>query len=224
MQRECPSWLYPVTTGATTIWERWDSLRPDGSVNPGQMTSFNHYALGAVADWLHRTVGGLAPATPGYRHLDVRPHPGGGLTHARAQHVTPYGLAECMWRIEGGQIEVVVVVPPNATASITLPGDDTKPIKVGSGRHHWTYSYSVERIRHPHSLNNTISEFIDDPEAWTMVLTTIRQHMPGFAGHMDIGTIMLDNSNMTLEQMLFLLPHTDELRTALEAELAALER
>jgi alpha-L-rhamnosidase len=140
-QRECPSWLYPVTMGATTIWERWDCLLPDGSVNPGEMTSFNHYALGAVADWLHRRVGGLAPAAPGYRQLDVRPRPGGGLTRARAQHITPYGLAECAWNIEGGQIEVVVVVPPNATASITLPGDDAKPIEVGSGTHRWSYPY-----------------------------------------------------------------------------------
>jgi alpha-L-rhamnosidase len=140
-QRECPSWLYPVTMGATTIWERWDSLLPDGSVNPGEMTSFNHYALGAVADWLHRRVGGLAPAAPGYRQLDVRPRPGGGLTRARAQHITPYGLAECAWTIEGGQTEVVVVVPPNATASITLPGDDAKPINVGSGTHRWSYPY-----------------------------------------------------------------------------------
>jgi alpha-L-rhamnosidase len=64
LQRECPSWLYSVTMGATTVWERWDSMLPDGSINPGEMTSFNHYALGAVADWLHRTVAGLAPAAP----------------------------------------------------------------------------------------------------------------------------------------------------------------
>ena len=60
-QTGCPSWLYPVTMGATTVWERWDSMLPDGSVNPGQMTSFNHYAFGAVADWMHRVIGGLAP-------------------------------------------------------------------------------------------------------------------------------------------------------------------
>ena len=90
-QRECPSWLYPVTMGATTIWERWDSMLPDGSINPGEMTSFNHYALGAVADWMHRTVAGLAPAEPGYRVLRVAPRPGGGLTHASARHETPYG-------------------------------------------------------------------------------------------------------------------------------------
>jgi alpha-L-rhamnosidase len=81
-QRECPSWLYPVTMGATTIWERWDSMLPDGAINPGEMTSFNHYALGAVADWMQRTIGGLAPAEPGYRRLEIRPRPGGALTHA----------------------------------------------------------------------------------------------------------------------------------------------
>jgi len=94
MQRECPSWLYPVTMGATTVWERWDSMLPDGRVNPGEMTSFNHYALGAVADWLHRTVAGLAPGAPGYRRLVVAPRPGGGLTHAAASHETPYGRAD----------------------------------------------------------------------------------------------------------------------------------
>ena len=65
LQRECPSWLYPVTMGATTVWERWDSMLPDGTINPGEMTSFNHYALGAVADWMHRTIGGIAPARTG---------------------------------------------------------------------------------------------------------------------------------------------------------------
>ena len=75
LQRECPSWLYPVTMGATTIWERWDSMLPDGSINPGEMTSFNHYALGAVADWMHRTMGGLAPAEPGYRRIGDPPTP-----------------------------------------------------------------------------------------------------------------------------------------------------
>ena len=63
LQTECPSWLYPVTMDATTIWERWDSMLPDGTINPGEMTSFNHYALGAVADWMHRTIGGIAPAS-----------------------------------------------------------------------------------------------------------------------------------------------------------------
>ena len=82
LQTECPSWLYPVTMGATTIWERWDSMLPDGTINPGQMTSFNHYALGAVADWMHRTIGGIAPLEPGLREVLVAPQPGGGITWA----------------------------------------------------------------------------------------------------------------------------------------------
>jgi alpha-L-rhamnosidase len=220
-QRECPSWLYPVTMGATTIWERWDSLRPDGSVNPGQMTSFNHYALGAVADWLHRTVGGLAPAAPGYRHLEIRPHPGDGLTHARTRHLTPYGLAECAWTMEAEQIEVVVVVPPNATASVTLPGGNATPIEVGSGTHRWSYPYHVKSARHPRSLDSTISEFLDDPQAWTTVLTTMHRYIPELA-RVEVG--LRSSSDIPLRQAVSILPHADELSTALEAELAALGR
>ena len=83
--------------GATTIWERWDSMLPDGSINPGEMTSFNHYAFGAVADWMHRSVGGLAPLEPGYRRILVAPQPGGGLTWAEA---TPRDAA----RTRGGAV------------------------------------------------------------------------------------------------------------------------
>jgi alpha-L-rhamnosidase len=140
LQTACPSWLYPVTMGATTIWERWDSLLPDGSVNPGQMTSFNHYALGAVADWLHRTVAGLAPAAPGYRRIAIRPLPGGGLTWARARHLTPYGPAECAWRVDGDGITVEAEIPPGVTAEVALPWQPAATFHVGPGRHRWTGS------------------------------------------------------------------------------------
>ena len=147
MQRECPSWLYPVTMGATTIWERWDSMLPDGTVNPGEMTSFNHYALGAVADWLHRTVAGWRPPRPATPAGDA-PAPGGGLTHARAAARTPYGLAACSWALEDGQIAVEVVVPPNTTAEVVLPGGDGQEITVGSGTHRWSYPYPVSDMEH----------------------------------------------------------------------------
>ncbi|NUP41070.1 MAG: family 78 glycoside hydrolase catalytic domain, partial [Streptomyces sp.] len=113
LEEGCPSWLYPVSMGATTVWERWDSMLPDGSINPGEMTSFNHYALGAVADWLHRTVAGLEAAEPGWRRLRIAPVPGGDLTFAKAAHDTPYGRAEAGWRIEDGTLVVEVLVPPN---------------------------------------------------------------------------------------------------------------
>jgi alpha-L-rhamnosidase len=222
-QRDCPSWLYPVTMGATTTWERWDSLRPGGSVNPNQMTSFNHYAFGAVADWLHRTVGGIAPAAPGYRHIAVQPHPGGGLTYTRIRHLTPYGLAESAWTIEEEQIEVVVVVPPNVTASVTLSASDGQPMEVGTGTHRWLYPYHVKRMYHPLSLDSKMSEFIDDSEAWARVLKVMHQYMPQLASHMDVGSIIQGDDTMTLGQMLSLLPRGDDLLPTLEAALAALE-
>jgi alpha-L-rhamnosidase len=187
MQQDCPSWLFAVTMGATTIWERWDSLLPNGSINPGEMTSFNHYAFGAIADWLHRTVGGLAPAEPGYRRIEFRPRPGGGLTHARVRHKTPYGMAECAWSIEAGEIGVQVVVPPNTTAVVVLPGSDTAPVEVGSGRHTWSFSYRApELARASLTIDSTLGEIIADPEAWAAVLPAIRANMPGYAGG-DIG-------------------------------------
>ncbi|GGM37976.1 family 78 glycoside hydrolase catalytic domain [Promicromonospora citrea] len=131
-----PSWLYPVTMGATTIWERWDSMLEDGTINPGEMTSFNHYALGAVADWLHRTVAGLAPAEPGYRTILVAPRPIAGLDHAEAALDTPYGRARVAWRRTGDDVVVEADVPPNARAVVRLPGAPQET--VGSGRHAWT--------------------------------------------------------------------------------------
>ena len=132
-QKDCPSWLYPVTMGATTIWERWDSMLPDGSINPGEMTSFNHYALGAVADWMHRVIGGLAPGAPGYQVINVAPRPGGGVAWARTAHLTPYGRAAVSWRRADGNLAVDVTVPAGTTAVVTLPG--TAPAEAGPGRH-----------------------------------------------------------------------------------------
>ncbi|MDO7880721.1 glycoside hydrolase family 78 protein [Salinibacterium soli] len=133
LEEECPSWLYAVKKGATTVWERWDSLLPDDTVNPGTMTSFNHYALGSVADWLHRVVAGIAPAAPGYRSIRFAPQPGGGLTSASAAHETPYGRASIDWRIADGVLSVDVVVPTGADAVVELPG--AEPVAVGSGIH-----------------------------------------------------------------------------------------
>lgn len=138
-QKDCPSWLYPVTMGATTIWERWDSMLPDGSINPGEMTSFNHYAFGAIADWMHRVIGGLAPGAPGYRVINVAPRPGGGVAWARTAHLTPYGRAGVSWRRTDGRLTVEVAVPVGTTAVVMLPG--TAPAEVGPGRHEFDAAY-----------------------------------------------------------------------------------
>jgi len=164
LERGCPSWLYPVSMGATTIWERWDSMLPDGSVNPGEMVSFNHYALGAVADWLHRVVAGLAPAAPGYRQLLVRPVPGGGLTSASARLDTPYGVASVAWRLAGGRFTLDVEVPFGVGATVHLPGDAT-PHRVRHGRHHWAVADPTARPR-PVGL---VRDVFDDATLWAVV-------------------------------------------------------
>ncbi len=121
--------------GATTIWERWDSMLPDGAINPGDMTSFNHYALGAVADWMHRTIAGLAPTAPGYRRILVAPRPGGGLSHAATAHETPYGRAAVAWRRSDDVLTVDVAVPAGTTALLRLPGEGWEDVEVGPGAH-----------------------------------------------------------------------------------------
>lgn len=131
MERECPSWLYMVDQGATTIWERWDSQMPDGTVNPGRMTSFNHYALGSVADWMHRVIAGLEPTSPGYRTIRFAPRPGGGLTSASAVHETPYGRAAIAWTLTDGVLRVEVEVPTGVVARVELPGGTTREVRSG---------------------------------------------------------------------------------------------
>lgn len=137
LQTKVPSWLYQVVQNATTTWERWDSLLEDGSVNPGSMTSFNHYAFGAVADWIHGVVGGLRPKEAGWRVAEVRPVPGGGITSAETRYVSGYGEFKVSWAVtEGEGFSLTVTVPPNAKAEVTVPGGETKV--VGSGTHEFT--------------------------------------------------------------------------------------
>ena len=142
VQTECPSFLYPVTMGATTIWERWDAILPNGELHRTGMTSLNHYALGAMADWVHRVVGGLAAAAPGWTRILMAPQPGGGLTHARTSHVTPFGPASVAWKILDGTLTVTVVVPEGTTADVRLPDHpEGLALTVGAGEHRWSYAY-----------------------------------------------------------------------------------
>lgn len=140
LEEGCPSWLYPVSMGATTIWERWDSMLPDGSINPGEMTSFNHYALGSVSNWLHTTVGGLSPIEPGWKRFLVRPIPGGTITSAKLSFHCPSGLITLVWAMSLPDKTLVgrVTVPPNTTAIIK--GPDRSRV-VGSGEH--TFEWTV---------------------------------------------------------------------------------
>lgn len=123
LQTDYPSWLYQVTLGATTIWEHWDGIKEDGSFWSKDMNSFNHYAYGAIGDFLYRCVAGIEQmeAYPGYKQFLIQPHPGGGLTSAAAGLESMYGEIRSEWTIDSGKIELVTVVPPNTSATVLLP-------------------------------------------------------------------------------------------------------
>ncbi|KAL4789747.1 bacterial alpha-L-rhamnosidase domain protein [Aspergillus venezuelensis] len=146
-----PSWLYPISMGATTSWERWDSMLPDGSINRGEMTSFNHYAFGAVSKFLIERLAGLQRVSPGWKYSRVAPMLGGGFTSASASHITPYGVISCRWIIEEDDTDsellkftLEVLVPSMALMEVFVPSTDgSKNHVVGSGQ--WTYTSFVRK-------------------------------------------------------------------------------
>ncbi len=149
LQTSCPSWLYAVKAGATTIWERWDALREDGTVNvselsgrktdeetSGGMVSFNHYANGAVGDWLYRRVLGIEPISGGYKKFRIMPIPGGNLTYAKGCLMTPFGRIQSEWKIENNIFMIEVEIPVSTTYFLTLP--DGNRVKLYSGKYHYS--------------------------------------------------------------------------------------
>ena len=132
-RKEYPSWLYPVTQGATTIWERWDGQKPDGSFQDVGMNSFNHYAYGAIGDWMYSVVAGLEidESAPGYKHILIAPRPGGGLTSASTSVESVYGLVASGWEIADGKMTLKIEVPTNTTATVRVPGAKLEEVSEG---------------------------------------------------------------------------------------------
>jgi alpha-L-rhamnosidase len=170
MKESYPSWLYPVKKGATTIWERWDGIKKDGSFEDPGMNSFNHYAYGAIGDWMYRVIAGINTdeTAPGFHKIIIAPHPGGKLTSAQGELETLYGKLRSAWTIDNGIFTLDVVVPPNTTAQIILPSvsdqitetgldintqkeitdinkvGDNEQLSVGSGSYHFVYTLKVK--------------------------------------------------------------------------------
>ena len=119
-----PSWLYPIKRGATTIWERWDGIKPDSTFQDAGMNSFNHYAYGAIGDWMYRVVAGIEidPENPGYKHVLIQPRPGKDLSYVRSSIESMYGTIASYWELEAGRFKLTVRIPPNTSATVRLPG------------------------------------------------------------------------------------------------------
>ena len=197
-----------MTQGATTIWERWDGLKPDGSFQDAGMNSFNHYAYGAIGEWMYRVVAGLEvdPAEPGYKHVLVQPQPGGGLTSAEARLETLYGEAASGWTVADGKATVSATVPPNTHGTVRLPAatlagvsesggpvsaapgvkraaqeGDAVVVEVGSGSYRFAYDGAAlaARINPPARFSTRTT--IGDLLANPQARAVVEKRLPGFS-------------------------------------------
>ncbi len=131
LQESCPGWLYQVKMGATTVWERWDSIREDGSIPDNGMNSLNHYAYGSIGDWLYRSAVGIQEAAPGYKRIVVKPHTGGNFENMEASTITPYGRVSAAWKASENVLkELAVEIPFNTTAEIYVPASNIDAVSV----------------------------------------------------------------------------------------------
>jgi len=131
LQETYPSWLYPVKMGATTIWERWDGQKTDSTFQDPGMNSFNHYAYGAIGDWMYRVSAGIETMGPGYKHIIIQPHPSKRLNYAKASFESSYGTILSGWERKEGKVIYKIKIPVNTTATVVLPGNDITKVTEG---------------------------------------------------------------------------------------------
>ncbi|MFA7691289.1 MAG: family 78 glycoside hydrolase catalytic domain [Candidatus Hydrogenedentales bacterium] len=131
MNTDYPSWLFQVIQGATTMWERWNGWTPDEGFSDSRMNSFNHYAFGAVGEWLYSRIAGIRLETPGFKRIRIEPVPGGGLTNASMLYQSIRGTILSSWRIEDGQFFLDVDIPANTTATVRIPTSDADGVMEG---------------------------------------------------------------------------------------------
>lgn len=154
-----PSWLYAVNMGATTIWERWNGLFPDGTPHDPAMNSFNHYAYGAVGDFLYRQVAGLNEGAPGYKKIVIKPKLTKNIESASAEYESVYGKIVCGYECKNGTIKIFAEIPCNTSATICLPETDKK-ISVGSGHYQYEYATSTDLTPKRFSLESTFGRIV----------------------------------------------------------------
>jgi alpha-L-rhamnosidase len=198
MKEDYPSWLNCVNLGATTIWERWDSMKADGSFDESGMNSFNHYAYGAIGNWMVQKLGGLNIVEPGYKKSRIAPMPIKGITRAAAELDTPYGKLSCAWDCRDGQLYVDIAVPANTTAEVTLP-DKNETFTLGSGSYHYEYPTELLLEKERYSMDSTMGEILQNP----LSLPMLEKHIPGFASNPMIGMA----HGMTLTSMAPMMPN-----------------
>lgn len=176
MKEDYPSWLYAVNMGATTIWERWNSIMPDGSFDVSGMNSLNHYAYGSIGDWMYRKVTGVSQLKPGYKKFKVQPMFVKGIEEAGVTFESIYGQIESKWSCKDGKICGYVKVPVNTTAEIHLP-EKEEVLTVGSGVYEYEYETTTNLTYERFSMDSTMGEILAQPLAVEM----FNRMVPGMA-------------------------------------------
>lgn len=212
LETQAPSFVDPVLRGATTVWERWDAILPDGTVNPSGMTSLNHYALGAIANWMHTVIGGIQATCPGYRTMRIAPELGGDLTRARAAHDTVRGRVSVEWERQGDDLTLQVTIPEGSSAVVELPQHPKRAEHtVFAGRHEWTYPL----VRPPEALglDSTIERLAAREAILTSITRILQDYLPP---HLDAEQLLDNSRPLPLSALLNELPGvTDQVRREL---------
>lgn len=208
-----PSWLYSVNMGATTIWERWNSVGEDGTISPTGMNSLNHYAYGSVMEFVYAYVAGIRQAEPGFKKAVIAPYPDVRIPFVKARYDSVNGTYICNWKMESdGKFTVHVEVPFNCSALVMLPGYDQKQMTLEAGKYDFSYEPEFD-FRKPYSRNTTLARIAKDPQA----LEILGKYAPPLAGiAMSGDPEMGANSLEELRHMGFLPFDPAQLKIAIE--------
>lgn len=160
LKEDIPGWFYAVKRGATTIWERWNSILENGDFDTSGMNSLNHYAYGSIGSWLYEKVAGIRPAAPGYKKILIQPTLTKGMTEVEASYESVYGTIRSAWTCRGGRIAVDVEIPANTMAVLRLP-EREEEMEVGSGRYHYEYETETSLEVLKYNLESTLGELVN---------------------------------------------------------------
>jgi alpha-L-rhamnosidase len=213
LKEDYPSWLYAVKRGATTIWERWNSIMPDGSFDESGMNSLNHYAYGSIGDWMYEKLAGINPAKPGYKEIRIQPRFIKGITSVDASFDSVYGVIRSAWSCKEGKIVIDVTIPANTTAQIVLP-EKEEVLEVGSGYWHYEYDTDTELELDRFTMDMTLGALIQEP----LAVELFDQYIPGMLD----GPMIEFAYGMTISELTAVMP--PEGTEVFQAVLKALNR
>ncbi len=198
-KEDCPSWLYEVNLGATTVWELWDGVNEDGSFNLFEMNSLNQYGFATIGDWLVKELAGLKSLQPGYKKSRIAPRLVKGISEVKASYETPYGLLSVDLKCQGGQITSHIHIPENTTAEFSLPGQETE--ELGSGEYDLVYDTELSYEKEPYSEDSTLGQLLSQNAAESYFI----QHAPELA---DSGFVRAFLTNMTIVEIKTTMPRS----------------